>query len=215
MHPISAGTRARRYARWRGAFAMTALASLIASAYAQEAPAAPEPEKKAEPEPEKKAEAAPEKKEETEAEKKEREAKEAKPKAEPAPAQKLETVTITGFRSSLAKSAQDKREGIGLSETIFAEDMGKFPDANIADALARIPGVTVTRGAIDGEGLNVSIRGMGAAFTRTLLKARPWPRPLRAVGAAISVPIAKSISISCLPSCSARSRSTKASRPAC
>ncbi len=178
MHTNPAGLVTRRCARWRGAFAMTALASLIASAYAQEAPPPPpEPEKKAEPEPEKKAEAEPEKKAETEVDKKPKEESKPAPKAAPAPAaapaQQLESVTITGLRSSLAKSAQDKREGIGLSETIFAEDMGKFPDANIADALARIPGVTVTRGTIDGEGLNVSIRGMGAAFTRTLLNGAP------------------------------------------
>jgi TonB-dependent receptor len=86
---------------------------------------------------------------------------------------KLETVVVTGYRSSLANSAREKREDVGLSETVFAEDIGKFPDPNIADALSRVPGVVVNRGAIDGEGLNISIRGMGANFTRVLLNGAP------------------------------------------
>lgn len=83
------------------------------------------------------------------------------------------TVVVAGFRSSLALSAQEKRDNIGLSDTVFSEDMGKFPDPNIADALGRVPGVKVTRAEIDGEGLNISIRGMGPAFTRVLLNGAP------------------------------------------
>jgi TonB-dependent receptor len=83
------------------------------------------------------------------------------------------TIVVSGYRSSLALSANEKRENIGLSDTVFSEDMGKFPDPNIADALGRIPGVTVKRAEIDGEGLNISIRGMGSAFTRVLLNGAP------------------------------------------
>ncbi|USX19478.1 TonB-dependent receptor [Oxalobacteraceae bacterium OTU3REALA1] len=83
------------------------------------------------------------------------------------------TVVVNGYRSSLALSANEKRENIGLSDTVFSEDIGKFPDPNIADALARVPGVTVRRAEIDGEGLNISIRGMGSAFTRVLLNGAP------------------------------------------
>lgn len=82
-------------------------------------------------------------------------------------------VVVSGFRSSLAESAAEKRENIGLTDTVSSEDMGKFPDPNIADALARVPGVQVTRASIDGEGLNISIRGMGPAFTRVLLNGAP------------------------------------------
>ncbi|KQQ33335.1 hypothetical protein ASF61_09600 [Duganella sp. Leaf126] len=89
------------------------------------------------------------------------------------PTQPIKSVTVSGYRSSLALSANEKRDNIGLSDTVFSEDMGKFPDPNIADALARVPGVQVTRGSIDGEGLNVSIRGMGPAFTRVLLNGAP------------------------------------------
>ncbi|MET0982997.1 MAG: TonB-dependent receptor [Telluria sp.] len=85
----------------------------------------------------------------------------------------IPTVNVSGFRSSLALSAMEKRENIGLTDTVSSEDMGKFPDPNIADALARVPGVQVTRAGIDGEGLNISIRGMGPAFTRVLLNGAP------------------------------------------
>jgi len=82
-------------------------------------------------------------------------------------------VTVSGFRSSLALSANEKRENNGLTDTVFAEDMGKFPDPNIADALSRVPGVQVGRAEIDGEGMTISIRGMGANFTRVLLNGAP------------------------------------------
>ncbi len=91
----------------------------------------------------------------------------------PAASQQLDTVVVTGIRSSLAASAKAKRDDVGLSENVFAEDMGKFPEPNIADALSRVPGVNITRAHIDGEGLNISIRGMGAAFTRVLLNGAP------------------------------------------
>lgn len=83
------------------------------------------------------------------------------------------TVNVTGYRSSLALSVAEKRDNVGLTDTVFSEDIGKFPDPNIADALARVPGVQVTRGSIDGEGLNISIRGMGPSFTRVLLNGAP------------------------------------------
>jgi TonB-dependent receptor len=83
------------------------------------------------------------------------------------------SVVVSGFRSSLALSANEKRDNVGLSDTVFSEDMGKFPDPNIADALARVPGVNVRRSEVDGEGMNISIRGMGPAFTRVLLNGAP------------------------------------------
>lgn len=90
----------------------------------------------------------------------------------PAAPAATETITVTGYRGSLAQSALAKREAIGLSETVVAEEMGKFPDANIAESLARIPGVTVGR-EITGEGLTIQIRGLGSSFTRVLLNGAP------------------------------------------
>ncbi|MDE2134705.1 MAG: TonB-dependent receptor [Alphaproteobacteria bacterium] len=80
----------------------------------------------------------------------------------------IETVTITGYRASLADATNAKRASVGFIDTVFAEDIGKFPDTNIAESLNRIPGVTISR-EIDGEGVNVQIRGLGSSFTKVLL----------------------------------------------
>lgn len=82
--------------------------------------------------------------------------------------QAMETVVVTGYRASLTDSTNAKRASVSFSDTVFAEDIGKFPDTNIAEALNRIPGVTISR-EIDGEGINVSIRGLGTNFTKILL----------------------------------------------
>jgi len=80
----------------------------------------------------------------------------------------LETITVTGYRASLASSTNAKRSSVGFSDTVFAEDIGKFPDANIAEAFNRIPGITISRD-IDGEGVDIQIRGLGTSFTKVLL----------------------------------------------
>ena len=54
-------------------------------------------------------------------------------------AQQLDTVVVTGIRASLLSSATDKKNAIEFVDTINAEDMGKFPDQNIAEAISRIP----------------------------------------------------------------------------
>jgi len=80
----------------------------------------------------------------------------------------LASVTVTGYRASLLSSAKDKKESVGFIDTISAEDFGKFPDQNVAESLARIPGVSIGRD-ITGEGMNVQIRGLGSSFTKILL----------------------------------------------
>ena len=92
-----------------------------------------------------------------------------------AAASTVETVTVTGYAESLELATDSKRNSTGFTDSIFAEDIGKFPDTDIAESLNRIPGVTISR-EIDGEGLNVSIRGLGTNFTRVTLN-----------GAAISI----------------------------
>jgi len=79
-----------------------------------------------------------------------------------------ETVTVTGYRASLTDSTNAKRQSVGFSEAVFAEDIGKFPDTNIAEAFNRVPGVTINRD-IDGEGVDIQIRGLGSSFTKILL----------------------------------------------
>ncbi len=80
----------------------------------------------------------------------------------------IETVVVTGYRASLTAATDAKRASTNFTDSIFAEDIGKFPDSNIAESLNRIPGVSISR-EIDGEGVNVSIRGLGTNFTKILL----------------------------------------------
>src|SRR6185503_10218671 len=80
----------------------------------------------------------------------------------------LEEVVVSGYRRSLEDSATAKRESTNFTDSVFAEDIGKFPDLNIAESLNRIPGIQLTR-EITGEGLNIAIRGLGTNFTRVRL----------------------------------------------
>lgn len=76
----------------------------------------------------------------------------------------LDEIEVKGFRASLEKSLTIKREAVGQLDAIVAEDIGKFPDLNLAESLQRIPGVTITRDG--GEGRNISVRGLGPQFVR-------------------------------------------------
>jgi iron complex outermembrane recepter protein len=73
-------------------------------------------------------------------------------------------VTITGVRASLASALKAKRDDSGIVDVIKAEDIGKFPDTNLAESLQRVPGVVIDRDA--GEGRNITVRGLGGDFTR-------------------------------------------------
>ncbi|QDH68901.1 TonB-dependent receptor [Marilutibacter alkalisoli] len=76
----------------------------------------------------------------------------------------LDTVTVTGFRGSLAEALNMKRDAVGAVDAIVAEDIADFPDQNIAESLQRIPGITITRDS--GEGRSISVRGLSGDFTR-------------------------------------------------
>ncbi|HEU4604043.1 MAG TPA: TonB-dependent receptor plug domain-containing protein, partial [Steroidobacteraceae bacterium] len=84
----------------------------------------------------------------------------------------LEEIVVTGFRASLASSTEAKKESVGFVDSIFAEDIGKFPDTNIAESFQRIPGIQIGR-EISGEGTTVAIRGLNTNFTRVLLNNAP------------------------------------------
>jgi TonB-dependent receptor len=83
-----------------------------------------------------------------------------------------ETVMVTGLRASIQSSTQDKRNATGFVDTINAEDMGKFPDSNIAESINRIPGILIIR-EVNGDGINIQIRGLGTSFTKVLLNQAP------------------------------------------
>lgn len=78
-----------------------------------------------------------------------------------------EDIVVTGYRRSIEQSLNQKREANAFVDVITAEDIGKFPDKNVADALQRVPGVVITRDG--GEGSRVSIRGLQPGLTLTLL----------------------------------------------
>lgn len=73
-------------------------------------------------------------------------------------------IIVTGFRASLNSALRAKREDLGIVDVINAQDIGKFPDTNLAEALQRVPGVVIDRDA--GEGRSITVRGLGADFTR-------------------------------------------------
>jgi len=87
----------------------------------------------------------------------------------PAPAgtgvQPEAVVQVTGFRASLNSALNTKKNSDGIVDVIKAEDIAKFPDANLAESLQRVPGVALARGD-GGEGKQITVRGLNAGFTR-------------------------------------------------
>ena len=95
-------------------------------------------------------------------------AQEAAATPEPAgQATELDTVVVTGYRASLERAIDIKRGEVGMVDAIVAQDIGKFPDLNLAESLQRIPGVVISRDG--GEGRQITVRGLGPDFTRVRL----------------------------------------------
>lgn len=82
----------------------------------------------------------------------------------------LEEIVVTGIRGSQMRAMQTKRNADSIVDSISSEDLGKFPDSNISEALQRIPGVTISRSG--GEGQFITVRGMGPAFNTVLYNGR-------------------------------------------
>jgi TonB-dependent receptor len=97
----------------------------------------------------------------------------------------LTEIVVTGIRASLQKSLDIKKESDGIVDAISAEDIGKFPDSNLASAMERVPGVTVTRSATTltgtggtsttGDPTQITVRGFGPQFNETLYDGRQVP----------------------------------------
>jgi len=79
-------------------------------------------------------------------------------------------VIVTGIRSSLKQSLDVKRDSNQVVDAISAEDVGKFPDSNIAESLQRITGVAIDRSG--GEGQFITVRGLGPEFNTVTLNGR-------------------------------------------
>ena len=83
----------------------------------------------------------------------------------------LGAFVVNGYANSLATSLQAKRESVDNVEVISAEDVGKFPDTNLAESLSHLPGVSVDY--LFGEGERVSIEGTDPNLNRVLLNGEP------------------------------------------
>lgn len=81
------------------------------------------------------------------------------PSQEPTEAEAVEVIMVRGVRSSMQEAASIKRNSMGVVDAISAEDIGKFPDTNLAESLQRITGVSISRN--NGEGSEVTVRGFG------------------------------------------------------
>ena len=96
--------------------------------------------------------------------------------ATPAAAQQddvIEEIVVKGIRGSLTSSMNTKRDAGGIVDAITAEDIGKFPDTNLAESLQRITGVSIDRSR--GEGSKVTVRGFGPEFNLVTLNGRQMP----------------------------------------
>ncbi len=82
-------------------------------------------------------------------------------------------IVVTGIRASLRSSMNVKRNAQGVVDAISAEDIGKFPDTNLAESLQRITGVSIDRQ--NGEGSKVTVRGFGPDFNLVILNGRQMP----------------------------------------
>lgn len=83
----------------------------------------------------------------------------------------LDTVSVVGIRASLEKSLDTKRNNVTISEAITAEDIGKFPSTNVAEALSQLPGISLDRRF--GQGERVSIDGTDPSLNLSFLDGHP------------------------------------------
>jgi iron complex outermembrane recepter protein len=81
-----------------------------------------------------------------------------------------DAIVVTGLRESLRRATDIKRSADNIVDSIVADDIGKLPDQNIAEAIQRIPGVTISRD--NGEGQFITVRGLGPAFSAALYNNR-------------------------------------------
>jgi len=95
------------------------------------------------------------------------------PAATAAPGADDQDIVVTGIRASLNRAIDIRRNSEGIVDAIVAEDIGKFPDTNLAESLQRIPGVSIDR--VNGEGSQVTVRGFGSAFNLVTLNGRQMP----------------------------------------
>ncbi|HUN72578.1 MAG TPA: TonB-dependent receptor [Steroidobacteraceae bacterium] len=95
----------------------------------------------------------------------------------------LQEIVVTGIRGSLERGLQIKKESLGVVDAMSAEDIGQFPDSDIGEAVARLPGVTVNRGSLNyssaagaptatGRVQGINVDGFGGSFNEVLIEGR-------------------------------------------
>jgi iron complex outermembrane receptor protein len=84
--------------------------------------------------------------------------------------QPLEEVVVSGFRKSIGEAVSAKKSSSSIIEEVSSEDIGKLPDASIAESIARLPGIAAQR--TNGRAQTLAIRGLGPDFTVTTLNGR-------------------------------------------
>ncbi|MDT8450505.1 MAG: TonB-dependent receptor [Wenzhouxiangellaceae bacterium] len=84
-----------------------------------------------------------------------------------------DVMTVVGYRGSIQRALDRKRADIGITDAVTAEEMGKFPDQNLAESLQRIPGVSIDRN--NNEGSRITVRGLGPEFNLVVLNGRTMP----------------------------------------
>ncbi len=85
-------------------------------------------------------------------------------------AKNLDTVVVTGIRGGIERAIDIKKESTSIVEAISAEDIGKLPDASIAESISRLPGIAAQR--VAGRAQVISVRGLSPDFATTLLNGR-------------------------------------------
>ena len=85
----------------------------------------------------------------------------------------VEEIVVTGIKKSLLDAIDIKRSKVGISEALSAEDIGKFPDENLAEALGRVAGVSIIRSNVEGN--QIIVRGLGPEFNMVTLNGRQMP----------------------------------------
>ena len=86
----------------------------------------------------------------------------------------IEEVTVSGVRASIRGSIERKRDSANEVDSIEAEGMGRFPDNNLAEALQRVPGVSLERSSV-GDSRTLTVRGLSSQFTRVEINGMEAP----------------------------------------
>ena len=114
--------------------------------------------------------------------------------AQDTPTDDMEVIAVTGIRQSLTEAMGIKKESSTVVDAISAEDVGKFPDINVAESLQRITGVQINRSR--GEGSSINIRGLPSDFVLVRMNNVALPNALTDTGSDTS----RSFDFTSLPS---------------